>query len=174
MWCHFCKKTLWIIQLAVGLSSQPALILYVGKHYIFTRIRLSAWRRYIAAGQFCILDRWILKESAMTERYWKEDNKKETRTLRYINCILWIPGKFITNVYRINVVTPSSIDGLFFLFLLICSVPFYKCVCTDTPFYGSDFVPIFNTLFLFHLCSILWHSQFVLLFAWCCYTTRNY
>jgi len=151
MWCHFCKKTLWIIQLAVGLSSQLALILYVGKHYIFSSIRLSAWRRYIAARQFCILDRWLLKESAMTERYWT-GGKKETKTLRYINCILWILGKFIINVYRINVVTPSSIDEFF---SLIYPVPFYECVYTDTFFYGSEFFfPNFNTLFLFNLYRI--------------------
>jgi len=54
-------------------------------------------------------------------------------------------------VYRINVVTPSSIDGFF---KLIFPVPFYECTYTDTFFYGFDFVPIFNTLFLFNLCRI--------------------
>ena len=54
-------------------------------------------------------------------------------------------------MYTINVVIPSSIDGIF---LLIFPVPFYECVYTDTFFYGSDFVPIFNTLFLFHLRRI--------------------
>jgi len=34
----------------------------LGKHYIFSRIRLSASRRYTAARQFCILDRRILKQ----------------------------------------------------------------------------------------------------------------
>ena len=54
-------------------------------------------------------------------------------------------------MYRINAVTPSSIDGFL---KLIFPVPFYECVYTDTFFYGSDFVPTFNTLFLFNLRRI--------------------
>jgi len=42
-------------------------------------------------------------------------------------------------MYRINVVTPSSIDGFF---KLIFPVPFYECVYSDTFFYSPILFPI--------------------------------